>query len=239
LAALAAGALALAGTGAAYGQPKKGSPGPGAAPAADPTPEVERIVPRTGPTAGGTELAIFGQHFGGLCILSFTEPGCPNIIVYFGTEPAFVFGGFTSAILAISPRHVAGRVPVIVVTPSGSSASQGQDQESQFLYTGPAPAQTPGTLPEVSAVEPTHGPAGGFNRVVIRGKHLTPEDSLCVQCAGDVVHFGTTSVVVAQGSQSELVVTAPPHPRGSVDVTVTTNPGGTSMTSSADGYSFE
>jgi LEA14-like dessication related protein len=92
----------------------------------------------------------------------------------------------------------------------------------------------------VSAVEPNHGPRAGFDQVIIKGEHLTPESSVCVPCTGDVVDFGVKDVsVTAEGTPHELLVIAPPHAHGTVDVTVTTNPGATSATSSADLYRFE
>jgi hypothetical protein len=75
--------------------------------------------------------------------------------------------------------------------------------------------------------------------VIIKGEHLTPEDAVCVQCSGDVVSFGNQQVAVAEGSQRELEVFAPPDFPGFVDVTVTTNPGGTSARSLADLYEYE
>jgi hypothetical protein len=217
----------------------RGGPAAGDTPGGAP-PHVEDISARTGPTSGGTEVTITGDHFGASCSsLSFSEITCPNIIVYFGTEPGFVFAGSASTIQAISPPHAAGRVPVSVVTPTGNSASQGEDQQGEFTYTGSAPVHTPGEAPVVKALEPNHGPAAGFEQVRIKGEHLTPEGKFCVQCSGENVHFGTTSVVVAQGTQHELLVVAPPHTPGMVDVTVTTNPGGTSATSAADEYTYE
>jgi IPT/TIG domain len=243
LAALMVGALAAPGVATARRPAKERSPHGGSV-AVDPPrkaapPQVEKISPRAGTTSGGTEVTITGEHFGSSCSVSFTEPTCRNVIVYFGSEPGFVVAASSSRILAFSPRHVAGTVMVTVVTPAGSSASQGEDQEAEFTYGGAAPVQTPGAVPVVSAVEPNHGPAAGFNEVRIKGEHLTPEGSVCIECAGDVVHFGTASVVVAQGTSNELLVVAPPHARGTVDVIVTTNPGGTSATGEADHYRFE
>jgi hypothetical protein len=235
LAALAISAASATQVAAASGHAKNGSPDPpGGAP-----PEVEKVAPRTGATGGATEVTITGQKFGSPCSLSFTGPTCQNMIVYFGNEPGLVFSGSSSRIQVFSPPHASGAVPVTVVTPNGSSASQGENQDAEFTYAGPAPTQTPGALPVVKSVEPGRGPAVGFNTVVVRGEHLTPEDSLCVQCAGDVVHFGASAVAVALGSEHELVVTAPPHARGTVDVTVTTNPGGASATGDTDQYTFE
>jgi hypothetical protein len=130
-------------------------------------------------------------------------------------------------------------VAVTVVTPTGNSASEGEDQQTEFTYSGSAPVQTPAEAPVVKAVEPNHGPVAGFNQVLIKGEHLTPEGGVCLECSGDDVHFGTTSVVVAEGTPGQLLVIAPPHARGMVAVTVTTNPGSTSAPSAADLYRYE
>jgi hypothetical protein len=202
-------------------------------------PEVERVTPAAGSTAGGTEVEITGKVLApqGPCAFSVFPPTCPELMVYFGSEPGFIFEGTKSKILAIAPTHAAGTVDVTVVSPMGTSATNKHDK---FTYSGPEPVQRPGATPEVSAVEPNHGSRAGFTEVLIRGEHLLPgNDEVCIQCDGDVVHFGTRSVVVAAGVPDELVVFAPPQAAGTVDVTVSTNPGATSPTSSADLYTYE
>jgi IPT/TIG domain len=166
-------------------------------------PSVERVTPNAGSTAGGTEVEITGGVLApqGPCSFSILAPTCPELIVYFGSEPGFVFEAAKSKILAISPAHEA------------------------------APVQEAGAMPVVSAVVPNSGPNGGFNAVLIRGEHLLPDGTqACIQCSGVVVHFGSANVAVAEGVQNELLVYAPPHAVGTVTVTVTTNPGATSST---------
>jgi hypothetical protein len=169
-------------------------------------------------------------------VLNFMAPTCPEMIVYFGSEPGFIFEGTKSSVLAIAPSHAAGTVDVTVVTPMGTSATNKGDK---FTYSGPEPEQKPGAMPAVSSVAPAHGPMAGFNAVNIKGEHLLPEGfQACVECAGVVVHFGTSSVVVSQGTQDQLLVFAPPHAVGTVHVTVSTNPGATSAMTSADEYTY-
>jgi hypothetical protein len=201
-------------------------------------PIVVTASPNAGPTTGGTEVTISGQQFGSSCGVSLPEPTCPNLIVYFGNQPGLVVSAEANTIRALSPPHPAGIVGITVVTPaSGPSSFLGFGPV--FTYSGSTPVQTPGTPPVVRAVEPGRGPQGGFNRVIIKGEHLTPRDAVCVQCSGDVVSFGTRQVAVAEGSQNELQVFAPPGFPGFVDVTVTTNPGGTSARSFADLYAYQ
>lgn len=201
------------------------------------TPTVTSLTPREGPTSGGTEVVISGKNIP-TCSPSFMTPNCPELIVYFGTEPGFVLESTKKGgIDAFAPSQpAAGTVNVTVVTRGGTSATSSADR---FTYVGPPAEVTPGEIPVVSAVEPNHGPHAGFNEVRIKGEHLTPNNSACFECAGDVVHFGAKNVAVSQGSPGELVVIAPPGSAGTVDVTVTTNPGGTSMASEADHYSYE
>jgi hypothetical protein len=203
-------------------------------------PEVERVAPASGSTAGGAEVEITGKVLAphGPCTFTLTAPTCPELMVYFGNEPGFIFEGTKTKILAFAPTHAAGTVDVTVVSPMGTSAVNKKDK---FTYSGAEPVQeTNETPPVVSAVEPNHGSRAGFNQVIIRGSHLLPgEAGVCIQCAGDLVHFGGRSVVVAAGNTSELLVFAPPQAAGTVDVTVTTNPGGTSEMTSADRYTYE
>jgi hypothetical protein len=96
------------------------------------------------------------------------------------------------------------------------------------------------TPPEVSKLEPNRGSQVGFKEVTIRGNHLLPDGAkACVQCTGVVVHFGTANVAVALGAPDGLLVFTPPHAPGKVNVTVTTNPGGTSTEKPADEYEYE
>jgi hypothetical protein len=201
-------------------------------------PEVERVTPNAGSTAGGTEVQITGKVLApnGPCTFSFPGPSCPEMMIYFGSEPGFIVEATKTKILAFSPSHAAGTVDVTVVSPMGTSAINKKDK---FTYSGAPPVQEPGEAPVVSAVEPAHGSSAGFNSVLIRGEHLTPNDSVCVQCHGDVVHFGTKNVVVSQGTATQLLVIAPPHTPETVNVTVTTNPGATSAINTSDLYRFE
>jgi hypothetical protein len=201
-------------------------------------PRVEQVSAHAGASKGGSEVTITGAHLGTSCSVSVSEPTCPAVIVYFGHEPGFVFSGSSSRIEALAPPHPAGTVTVTVVTPNGSSASRGQGPAADFTYSGPGPARAPGEVPVVKAVEPNHSPAAGFFRVRIKGDHLTTRNRACMECSGDVVHFGSESVAVAQGTQHELLVISPPHAPGTVNVTVTTNPGGTNLASTADLYTY-
>src|SRR5471032_2146016 len=86
------------------------------------------------------------------------------------------------------------------------------------------------SLPTVSNVSPNRGPDAGGTTVTVTGTNLTGATS---------VFFGAvagTSIVV--GSATSLTVTSPAQTSATVDITVVT-PGGTSLTSAADVYTYE
>ena len=88
----------------------------------------------------------------------------------------------------------------------------------------------PGTfvpLPTVSAVSPSSGAANGGTTVTITGTGLG---------SASAVDFGSTAAKVTADSATSITATAPAG-SGTVDVTVTTA-GGTSVTSSADHYTY-
>ena len=104
-----------------------------------------------------------------------------------------------------------------------------------LLSRAPRSSSTPGTaaavsLPTVSAVTPNRGPDAGGTSVTVTGTNLT---------GATAVYFGSvqgTSIVV--GSATSLTVTSPAQTSATVDITVVT-PGGTSLTSAADVYTYE
>lgn len=73
--------------------------------------------------------------------------------------------------------------------------------------------------PVVSAVSPTSGPSSGGNDVVITGSGFAT-NVLCILPCPPVVSFGDVDVPAKEESDTRLVVTAPPHPAGTVDLTI-------------------
>ncbi|HEY2665905.1 MAG TPA: IPT/TIG domain-containing protein, partial [Actinomycetota bacterium] len=92
-------------------------------------------------------------------------------------------------------------------------------------------SNTPASQPAVSGLNPTAGPAGGGNSVVISGSNLTGATS---------VKFGTVAATgLTPNSATQLTVTAPAGaPGATVDITVTT-PSGTSITNTSDRYTYQ
>ncbi|MCA1837065.1 MAG: IPT/TIG domain-containing protein, partial [Actinobacteria bacterium] len=78
----------------------------------------------------------------------------------------------------------------------------------------------PGAGPVITGIKAAHGPTSGGTTVAITGSHLTEPSSGTPQ-----VSFGRARAGVQSASAIKVVVTVPPGPQGSVDVTVTREPG--------------
>jgi hypothetical protein len=174
-----------------------------------PAPTVSALSPTNGPFGGGTDVLITGTNF------------TTATSVKFGTAPASFFAYGDNVIDATSPAGTNGAaVDVTVTNPGGTSAVSTNDR---FSY-GATPT------PVVSIVRPASGPGG--TSVSITGTGFTGATS---------VQFGATTLSRSTWfvqSDNLIQATAPAGASGAVvDVTVTT-PGGTSVTSTADQYTF-
>jgi hypothetical protein len=84
----------------------------------------------------------------------------------------------------------------------------------------------------VTSVTPASGPTAGGTSVDIEGTKFSK--------GGLAVHFGTVPATgVKYISKSVVTATAPAQAAGAVDVTVSTNAGGTSATSAADLFTYQ
>jgi hypothetical protein len=139
--------------------------------------------------------------------------------VHFGTASGTEVHAVSATELTVkTPAHEAEEVDVTVTTPGGTSTTGGADR---YTYVTPPP-------PTVTAVSPSEGSIAGGTTVTVTGTNLE----------GASVQFGSSAGGEVQVlSASELRVKTPTHAAGAVDVTVTT-PGGTSVTSAADRFSF-
>jgi hypothetical protein len=70
--------------------------------------------------------------------------------------------------------------------------------------------------PAIASVSPASGLPAGGEHITIAGEHLADATQ---------VRFGTEAATIRSTTNSEVKVTAPPHPVGEVDVTVTTAAG--------------
>lgn len=140
----------------------------------------------------------------------------PDAAVDFGSQPATVQSCSATTCSVAAPAAAPGTVDVTVTTPSGTSPTSMADEYTYYPE------------PSVRAVLPNVGPTTGGTPTTINGTGFT---------ATATVMFGDVPANVTCPTASACVAVAPPHPVGTVDVTVTT-PGGTSPTGDADRYSY-
>lgn len=171
-------------------------------------PEVNFLNPYSGPSSGGTYLAIYGHDFTGATAVMF---GANNATLFEVADESFIE--------AIAPAG-SGTVDVTVTTPDGTSLRTAHDQ---FTYGTPPPA------PTVAAVAPQSGAGGTV--VTITGTNFGGETA--VNFGGNsMTSFNLNSVT----SITAIVPpTSGTMDVGTLDVTVTTA-GGTSATSAADKF---
>lgn len=137
--------------------------------------------------------------------------------VEFGSTDATSFEvNSESSITAVSPEGT-GTVDVTVIEPEATSPISSADQ---FSYV-PAPT--------VTSVSPARGPEVGGTEVTITGTNLNEVTA---------VDFGASPASFFVNNMGSITVLSPPGAPGeTVDVTVTAF-GGTSLTSSADRFSY-
>jgi CSLREA domain-containing protein len=168
-------------------------------------PTVTAVSPSAGSSAGGTIVAITGSGFTG------------TTAVKFGTTAATSFTvDSPTSITALAPAG-AGTVDITIVTTIGTSATSASDQ-----YTFE-------TVPAVTAISPTSGPAAGGTSVTIAGANFT---------GATAVDFGAIAATSFTVINPTTITATSPAGAGTVDVTVTT-PAGTSSTSAADQFTYQ
>jgi IPT/TIG domain len=182
-----------------------------------PPPTVSRVEPDHGLAAGGTSVTITGTNFG------------EATAVKFGSRSASFTVTSEDSITAVAPPWGSGDAvaEVTVTTPGGTSALSLGDS---FVYE-----------PTVTKVEPGSGPATGGTTVTITGAAF---EGVYTNGSGErppfvkSVRFGAANATSFKvESEGRISAVAPPG-TGTVDVTVTTE-GGTSSVSSADQFSYE
>jgi uncharacterized protein YhjY with autotransporter beta-barrel domain len=115
-----------------------------------PAPTVTSITPTSGPTAGGTMVAITGTNFTGATAVRFGATNATSFVVINATS-----------ITATAPAGSVGTYDVTVTTPGGTSATSAADQ---YTYVA---------APTVTSISPTYGPTAGGTSVVITGTNFT------------------------------------------------------------------
>jgi hypothetical protein len=161
---------------------------------------VTSITPSSGPTTGGGLVTVSGAGFD------------EGLQLWFGPQPAGTLTIVTDTLaMATVPAGEIGTIDLTAVSSGGSWS----ELESSYSYF--APNSIPAQPPIISAVLPASGWMDGGQTVLLSGVGLS-EDTL--------VHFGALAaeVVSAQGGALLEVVT-PAHGTGTVDVTVTSTEG--------------
>jgi len=182
------------------------------------TSSVDRFTYVPAPTVTGISTNT-GPAAGGTSVIIRGSNFAGASKVLFGTIPTTSFTvNSATQITAVSPAG-SGTVDVKVTTPGGTSTVSSVDR---FTYV-PAPT--------VTGISTNTGPAAGGTTVTITGRDFT---------GASKVLFGTvpaTSFTVNSATQITAVSPASTGGSGTVDVKVTT-PGGTSVTSSADRFTY-
>ncbi|VVE76123.1 autotransporter outer membrane beta-barrel domain-containing protein [Pandoraea anapnoica] len=163
-------------------------------------PTVSNVSPSSGPTGGGTTVAISGSNF----VAGSTS-------VKFGaTAAAGVSVTSASSLTAVAPAGAAGTVDITVTTAAGTSATGASD-----WYTYVAP-------PTLSSASPSTGPTAGGTSVTLTGTNFTPGSTVTIG--------GTAASSVTFNSATSLTVTTPAHAAGGADIVVTTAGGAVTQT---------
>jgi hypothetical protein len=137
-------------------------------------------------------------------------------VVDFGTIAATIISETATQIVATSPVEAAGTVAVTVTGPGGASG------------TSPADRFTYAAVPFIAGVIPAAGALAGGTSVTITGTGFS---------GATVIDFGSAAGTITSDSATQIVATSPAGTAGTVDVTVVA-PGGTSVTSPADQFTY-
>jgi hypothetical protein len=172
------------------------------------------------------------SHMGSddLSFCAWTKPFAPGTLTIGSDDP-----GTNSIILAITTTHL-GTVAIdgVHVTYRQGARHGSQDTGGRIVVKAirPAPPKPAITKPPtITALTPTGGARTGRTRIVIRGTSFTDTAT---------VRFGTVDVTgkeVSPVSRRQLVVLAPAHVAGTVDVRVVTELG-VSPIVAADRYTY-
>jgi PKD repeat protein len=134
-------------------------------------PVVTSVSPKFGPEGGGTAVTINGSRFTGATEVRFGNAGDASYTVVSATK-----------ITAIAPAFTAGQtINIRVTTPSGTSAVVNADR---YKYV---------TVPAITSVSPSSGPAGGGTLVTINGSGFTGATRVVFGNGGNASTFTVVS----------------------------------------------
>src|SRR3989442_2329446 len=158
---------------------------------ATPAPTVTGVSPSSGPTAGGTAIAISGTGFAAGATVTVGGTPATGVSVVSATQ-----------INATTPAHAAGVADVVVTVGGQSSAINAADR---FTYVAPPPT--------VSGVSPSSGTTLGGTAITITGTSFA--------AGATVTIGGTAASGVSVVSATQISATTPAHAAGVADVIVT------------------
>jgi hypothetical protein len=172
-------------------------------------PTVTSISPTSGPSSGGTDVAITGTNLTGATQVLFGAVAATSFTVVSSTE-----------VTAVSPAQVSGALNVYVTTPGGTSAAAAGDV---FTYTEPPPT--------VTAVSPNAGPASGNTAITITGTNFTEATGVSVA--------GVAATDVSVVNSTTITATTPAYPSAGLHYVLVSTPYGTSIKTTGAEFTYE
>ena len=158
-----------------------------------PPPQLTKIAPKTGTTAGGTTVTITGANFVGVTAVRFGAVAAASFTVLSSTT-----------ISAVAPAEGAAAVQVSVTTESGTTPAASSD-----LYK---------FAPVISSLTPNSGPTAGGVSVTITGTGFAPGTT-----ATKFKFGSTAAKSASCASSTECTMIAPAHEAATVEVKATVN----------------
>jgi alpha-tubulin suppressor-like RCC1 family protein len=175
-----------------------------------PAPTVTKLLPKKGPTTGGTSVSVTGTNL------------AEAVAVYFGSTPAASFTvNSGQSITAVAPSSVVGTVDVTVQTTGGTSTLSSKDH---FKYEGLL----------VEGVSPSSGPAAGGTHVTVTGEGFAPGSDTT-----QFLFKKTAASAVNCASTTSCVMVAPAGKVGTVDVRAIAGGKKSKVNRPADQYRYE
>jgi len=174
-----------------------------------PPPKVTKIVPTSGPAAGGTSVTIVGSGFSGASAINFGATGAASFTV-----------NSNNSITAVSPAETSGIVDLRVTAPGGTSALVTSDH---FKFVAPT----------ITGLSPSRGPKAGSTTVTISGTGFALGTGMLVKFGS------TAATGVSCESTTVCTAVAPPRTKVGAVAVKATVAGLSSKASPADLYTYQ
>jgi large repetitive protein len=186
-----------------------------------PAPTITSLSPTSGPSTGGTSVAVKGTGFNGA-----TQ-------VRFGTVPASSFSVSSSTrITAVAPAEAAGAYDVTVTTANGTSSAVTADQ---LISIAPPP---PPVVPTVTSVSPNWGPTTGGTAITITGKGFVAGASVVIGQGNGAGTGAMAATNVKVVSPTQITATTAGGAKAATWNLFVTTAGGTSAATVGDSFTY-